>query len=1067
MLRKLSWIVGGLALLALLLIAGAGGWAYQRLNQALVPPANPANAPSIATYSSGPEPVATNRPGQAELVAPVDWQTLATPPQSAMPWTRWWWPGGDVDSAVASTQLDRLQAAGFGGVEIQPFLSGMINVADDETVMSRVYSFDTPAYYTTLNATIAHAETLGMQVDLTHFSGWPPGGPEILLEDSVTALVYGSERVSGGGSVSMALPEPQPGPSERIFSMLEFAGADFINFPADQARLLSVTAARVVDGGHAWSPFNVADTVALDADSLTVLTDKVSDGELNWQAPEGDWEVIANYLMPSGEVPMGAAQKPQGFVVDHLRTPQVLGHYEYAYGERTGLAQHYGKGLRGFFNDSLEFRITRMGVVDILPEFARRRGYDLEPWLPVIHVEGTDNVYFRELLGVHAGPEFSLTDGDERIRWDYQKTLSDLMIERFVQTSANWAENRGLISRGQSYGMDIDLLRAMGSNTIVETEQLWAGGANVGLKFASSAAALYGRPLVSAESFVWINRDYQPTARRLKAAADKLLLAGVNHIIYHGTPYPWQGSGNDYGEEGWQPFSGPQNPAHFSGLYSAANTSLWPDIPALNQYIGRSQHLLRQGAPSLDVLVYYPFLGFHGPNMDREGEEVLVSGSLPDADPANVMLEDPALAEGKAQLMKLMTVPEKAVDPRVAWMESVQPLLDALDRHGITWGWVNDHALQMGKVEHNRLTAAGGRYGSVLVANVEVMEPATLSALQKQLADGVPVVFAGDVPTRQPSFLDAEAGDASVRKGVERLLAGGAVRTEFVPLALASMLQKASVPSLRYQSPSSIRRIRRQLAAGGEVHFFANQAATAATAELSAPPEGSWWFDARTGAIWPVQDGADQLLLALAPWESRFLVAGVAMPDNALNHAPAEKRVADGPEALPLQSWMLLANGQQRQLDALFDWRDNEGLRFASGPVHYQHTVKVSSLQGTTRFVLDLGLVQGGAQVTVNGQRIGRASLPPSRIDITDALEPGDNLIDIAITAPLRNAFVGKGLAEDPLYSHMKVYQDQLVAAGLLGPVQLHQIKEPSSIPQYDDQKGNQGGGDKAAADQE
>ena len=44
---------------------------------------------------------------------------------------------------------------------------------------------------------------------------------------------------------------------------------------------------------------------------------------------------------------------------------------------------------------------------------------------------------------------------------------------------------------------------------------------------ASSAAALYGRPLVSAESFVWSQRDWSTTARKLKAAADKLLLAGV------------------------------------------------------------------------------------------------------------------------------------------------------------------------------------------------------------------------------------------------------------------------------------------------------------------------------------------------------------------------------------------------------------------------------------------------------------------------------------------------------------------------------------------------------------
>ena len=173
------------------------------------------------------------------------------------------------------------------------------------------------------------------------------------------------------------------------------------------------------------------------------------------------------------------------------------------------------------------------------------------------------------------------------------------MIERFVETSATWAAARGLVSRGQSYGMDLDVLRALGANTIPETEQLWAGGSDLGLKMASSAAALYGRPLVSAESFVWRERDWTTTARKLKAATDKLLLAGVNHIVYHGTPYPWTGdTAKPFGEEDWSPFSGPQNQGHFSSIVGPGNTALWPDVPEVNRYIARSQNLLRQGRPA-------------------------------------------------------------------------------------------------------------------------------------------------------------------------------------------------------------------------------------------------------------------------------------------------------------------------------------------------------------------------------------------------------------------------------------------------------------------------------------
>ena len=51
-------------------------------------------------------------------------------------------------------------------------------------------------------------------------------------------------------TLSVELPGPHAGPSEYVFTAMEFAGADFLNFPAQHARLLSVAAARVVGRPH-------------------------------------------------------------------------------------------------------------------------------------------------------------------------------------------------------------------------------------------------------------------------------------------------------------------------------------------------------------------------------------------------------------------------------------------------------------------------------------------------------------------------------------------------------------------------------------------------------------------------------------------------------------------------------------------------------------------------------------------------------------------------------------------------------------------------------------------------
>lgn len=1036
MLKRIrKWVAGMFGVLVLLL-AGGGVWYVTVVKSHLTPPPNPAGQQSIASYAApeSVDPIQTPR-----LVEGFSWDAIAQPPKSARAWTRWWWPGGDVETTTLLEQLDELDAAQFGGAEVQPFISGVMALGDNDAVMARVYSFDTPSYYDKLRAVIAGAAQRGLQIDLTHFSGWPPGGPEINLEDSLTDIAYGQTEISGGTSVTVTLPKPKAGPSEYILQNIELAGADFVNFPVERVRVLSVLAAKRVSGKHSWNPFNLDDTEALDPLSIQVVTPFVKDGVLTWNAPAGDWQIIASYIMPSGEAPIGAAQKPQGFVVDHLRTPQVIGHYEYAFGARTGLPALYGKGLRGFFNDSLEFRLKRMGVEDILSEFTSRRGYDLEPNLPVIYIEGVDNVYFRDIMGIHAAPEFQLTPLDDRIRHDYQQTLSDLVIERFVHTSARWAEARGLVSRAQSYGMEIDILRALGANTIPETEQLWAGGSDLGLKMASSAAALYGKPLVSAESFVWINRDFTTTARKLKAATDKMLLAGVNHIVYHGTPYPWHGTEpSPFGQEGWTPFSAPENPAHFSSIVGPGNTSLWPDVPAVNRYIARCQNLLRQGTPSVDVLIYYPFLGFTGSNPTGVKREALLNGSIPDADSQHAAAEASQLTAGRRMLDRLMHVPALHDDARVQWANRLLPLLHELDRRGMTWSWVNGDALQSGRVGAGVLTASNGRYQAIVLLNVKRIEQATLRSLGTLAAEGVPVVFAGELPSQQPGFNKAAEGDREVVELVQQVLGSGARQTAFDAVELAAALQTQAQPAFEYGHATTIKNYRRDLGGGNFIYFFANQDAGAAAVTLqTTSSKPMWWFDAAQGVAWPVQRGDSGIELQLSGFDSRFLIVGVPMPMALVPQLPDSIVFARAGKRWNLNEWGFMSGNYARTFTTLQDWRDIAELQHARGPGVYTRQLALEGKLAGARYLLNLGLVQGTASVRVNGQEIGRASMPPFIVDVTAALQQGNNIIDVVVSAPLRNEFVGRALADDPKYSQMKGFANQLAAAGLMGPVVL------------------------------
>ena len=61
------------------------------------------------------------------------------------------------------------------------------------------------------------------------------------------------------------------------------------------------------------------------------------------------------------------------------------------------------------------------------------------------------------------------------------------------------------------------------------------------------------------------------------------------------------------------------------------------------------------------------------------------------------------------------------------------------------------------------------------------------------------------------------------------------------------------------------------------------------------------------------------------------------------------------------------------------------------------------TLPGTAKppLLLDLGQVRGTAEVSVNGQSVGARFLSPYRFDITKAVRPGQNRVEILVTNTL------------------------------------------------------------------
>ncbi len=90
------------------------------------------------------------------------------------------------------------------------------------------------------------------------------------------------------------------------------------------------------------------------------------------------------------------------------------------------------------------------------------------------------------------------------------------------------------------------------------------------------------------------------------------------------------------------------------------------------------------------------------------------------------------------------------------------------------------------------------------------------------------------------------------------------------------------------------------------------------------------------------------------------------------------------------------------------DWPDN-GVRWFSGTASYlkQVTLPKELFRPGVSLRLDLGQVKNIAEVTVNGRDLGVWWKPPFCADVTGALRPGDNRIEIKVTNLWPNRLIG------------------------------------------------------------
>ena len=149
-------------------------------------------------------------------------------------------------------------------------------------------------------------------------------------------------------------------------------------------------------------------------------------------------------------------------------------------------------------------------------EFARRRGYQLEPELWRLVDDGPASAGFRA---------------------DYHRTLSELYEDNFLVPLADWAHGHGVPLRVQGYGEPPATLASYAHVDGIEGEQWgWTSDAT-GPSGRARLAHHLGVPVVSSETWTWVHApSFRATPLDLLGEAHEHFLLGVNQLIGHGWP---------------------------------------------------------------------------------------------------------------------------------------------------------------------------------------------------------------------------------------------------------------------------------------------------------------------------------------------------------------------------------------------------------------------------------------------------------------------------------------------------------------------------------------------------
>jgi hypothetical protein len=722
--------------------------------------------------------------------------------------------------------------------------------------------------------------------------------------------------------------------------------------------------------------------MVVDLNKVMDLTRQLSpNGTLLWNVPKGDWIIVRYGMVPTGVTNSPASVEGTGLELDKLNKAGIAHHFGSFAGKiKDRIAPEHRTALKWLVADSYETG-SQNWTDDMAIDFKTAMGYDPLKWLPTL-----------------SGRVVASAELSNRFLWDLRRFIADRVSSQYVGGLRDISHQHGMKLWLENYGhwgFPGEFLQ-YGSQADEVSGEFWNEGdlGSIENRAAASAAHIYGKTKVTAESFTAGGQAYVGYPALLKKRGDWSFTEGVNNTLLHvfiEQPYADKKPGVNAG---------------FGTEFNRNNTWFYQG-KAFIDYLRRCNFLLQQGKPVIDVAY---FIGEDAPKMTGIRDPELPAGYQFDYINAEAIsrlsVKDGRLVLPDGLSYRLLVLPpSETMRPGV--LLKIRELVQA---GGIVLGTPPKRSPGLQNYP---------------AADMQVQRTAT------ELWNGV-----DGINNRQASF-----GKGMVLQG----------------MTMKEALTLLETPPDFISNTATTVLYTHRTAPFGEIYFISNQSEQTVEFEpafrtLGKQPE---WWDAVTGIMRPLPEYKVEkqhvtIPVKLEAFQSAFIVFR--------RPAIGKMAGVNFPKLKPLQMlnkpWLVQFDTAMRGpvkpvvFNKLEDWTRhvNTNIKYYAGPAVYKTTFVINNLPRGERFLLNLGSVMVMATIKVNGKNAGTAWTAPWQVDITEALKKGENKLEIEVVNTWVNRLIGDSKlppAERKTWTNVNPYQPDspLQSAGLMGPVTLWSVK--------------------------